>query len=377
MGNTLLVVDDLKFNRVILKNLLNQEYEIAEAENGAEALEIIEKKPDEICGVLLDLVMPVMNGVEFLKQAGEKGYLDRFPVLVVTAEQEINQVQECFDYGVSDFIRKPVNTEFVKSRVDRLVELYRSRNQYKAQADKHSATVTNQYRMLQAQSAKLKKTNENMVKLFGTIIEYRNLEESNHIERVRAYTEVLANHVKDDYPEYELTTQKVEVIVATSALHDVGKIMIPESILCKPGKLNDEEFEMIKAHSIYGYDLLDKLIDTWEDDYINTGREIARWHHEKYDGKGYPDGLVGDAIPISAQLVSLADCFESLTNDSVYREAYSAEEAYDMIRKGNCGVFSPKLLLVFSKAKDELERLSFELRDRTEEDEEVPGEEEE
>lgn len=224
--------------------------------------------------------------------------------------------------------------------------------------------------MLQTQSAKLKKSNENIIKLFGTIVEYRNLEENNHLKRIRAYTEVIAGYVRTDYPEYELTGQKVEVILATSAIHDIGKIMIPEKILCKPSKLTDEEFELVKAHSIYGYDMLAGLTDSWEDDYIKTGQEITRWHHEKYDGKGYPDGLAGDDIPISAQMVGLADCFESLTTDSVYREAFSPEVAYEMIRKGNCGVFSPKLLLVFAKAREELERLCYELRDQIDEVEE-------
>ena len=363
MGNTILVVDDMKFNRFILRSQLAEDYEIAEATNGKEALDYIEEHLDEVCAVMLDLVMPVMSGVEFLKEAAVKGYQDIFPIVIVTAEQELDLVQECFDYGISDFIRKPINTEFVNSRVNRLVQLYRDKNTYKAQAQKNVTTVSNQYKMLQAQAARLQETNNRITRLFGTIVEYRNLEVGNHVARVEAYCRILAMYVKEEYPEYGLTKQQVEAIATTSALHDIGKLMIPDSILMKPGKLTNEEFEVIKSHSIYGFDVLESVGDVWGEEYTRIAREITRWHHEKYDGKGYPDGLVGEDIPISAQIVSLADCYDSLTTDSVFREAYSLEEAYHMIRKGNCGVFSPKLLRVFEKAKEEFEKVATELKD--------------
>ena len=367
MGNTILVIDDMKFNRVILSRLLEDEYDIQEAADGQEGLDYIEKHTDEVCCVLLDLIMPVMGGVDFLKIAARRNYLDLFPVIVVTGEQEMSLIQECFDYGISDFIRKPINTEFVKSRVDRLVTLYRDKNSFKALAEQNANTVSNQYKMLQAQATKLKETNDRITKLFGTMVEYRNLEGGNHVSRVQAYSRILAEQVRTDYPEYGLTPRLVDIITTTSALHDVGKIMIPDHILLKPGKLTDEEYEVMKSHSIAGYDVMEIAGGAWDEEYLKVSREMTRWHHEKYDGKGYPDHLVGDDIPISAQIVSLADCYDSLTTDSVYREAFSLEEAYYMIRKGNCGVFSPKLLMVFAKVKEAMEQVAVELQDKVEE----------
>lgn len=366
MGKKILVVDDSKFNRVILKNLLEPDYDIDEAENGKEALDYIENHASDIAAILLDLVMPVMTGLEFLQEANKRNYMDQFPIIIVTSEKEMKQVEQCFDYGVSDFIRKPVNTEFVKKRVDRLVSLYQDRSKLKAQANRQTSTLQMQYKMLQLQSNKLKESNENIIRILGTIVEYRNLEGGNHIARIEKYTEILGTQLIQDYPEYELTPEKLHVIVSASALHDVGKILIPDSILLKPGKLTNDEFEYMKSHSVRGYDIIDQVATSWSDEYIKYGKEITRWHHEKYDGKGYPDGLQGERIPISAQLVSLADCYDALTNDSVYRQAFSCEDAYMMIKNGECGVFSPKLLSVLTKVRDQLETFAHKLRDEYE-----------
>jgi putative two-component system response regulator len=363
MNNKILVVDDSKFNRLLLKNILASDYEILEAENGQEGLDIIEANKSEMVAVLLDVVMPVLTGVEFLKIANERNYMDLFPVLMVTGEKDMGLVEECFDYGISDFIRKPVNTDFVKNRVDRLVDLYKEKNKFKAQADRQTQTLQNQYKMLQAQSNKLRESNENIIRVLGTIVEYRNLEVGNHIRRIGSFTEILATQLMEDYPEYELTPMKIHVIASASALHDVGKILVPDRILLKPGKLTEEEFEYMKSHSILGYGIIDQIASSWDDDYVQYSKEITRWHHEKYDGKGYPDGLVGDEIPIAAQIVSLADCYDALISDSVYHEAYPLEDAFHMIRNGECGLFSPKLLSVFTKTHAELERSAEQLRD--------------
>lgn len=353
--NKVLIVDDMKFNREILKNILEEDYEILEAANGREALEIIEAQLKEIAAVLLDIVMPEMDGVTVLKILNEKQYLDEFPVLVVTSEQSVNLVGECFDYGISDFIRKPVNTDFVKQRVDKLVDLYMQKNEFKQKTEKQTLTLQNQYKLLQQQAAQLKKSNERIIDVLGTVVEYRNMEERAHIKRVKEFTKILARYMMKYYPEYGLTEEKINVIALASVLHDVGKVMIPDAILLKPGKLTEEEYEYVKSHSIRGYDIINSISDLWDEEYAQFSREITRSHHEKYDGSGYPDGLKGDEIPISAQLVSIADCFESLISESVYKGAIPFDEAYNMILQGECGVFSYKLFECFRKAKDELE----------------------
>ena len=358
MRNLILVVDDSKFNRQVLIDILKDTYVIAEAENGLEALDIVVNREKEIAAVFLDINMPEMDGITFLKNIKEKKSTEYFPVLVVTSEQSVEQVAECFEYGAADYIRKPVNKDFVKQRLNKLLALYEQKNDFKERLDKQTLTLRSQYRLLQQQAAQLKKNNENIINMLGTVVEYRNLEGRMHTTRVKGFTQILGTYMMKNYPEYELSEEKVNAIATASVLHDVGKVMLSDEILLKPGKLTEEEFEYVKSHSIRGYDIVNKLADMWDGEYIQYSREIVRWHHEKYDGSGYPDGLEKDAIPISAQLVSVADCFDSLLSESVYKGAIPFEEAYNMILQGECGMFSYKLLECFRKAKNDLENYS-------------------
>ena len=355
MRDKILIVDDSKFNRQVLIDILKDFYAVIEAENGLEALKIVEEQLKEIVAVFLDINMPEMDGIAFLKIMTEKGYLGAFPVLMVTSEQSVNQLAECFEYGAADYIRKPVNTDFVKQRLEKLLELYEQKNDFKERLDKQTLTMRSQYRLLQQQAMQLKKNNENIINILGTIVEYRNLEGRTHTTRVKGFTKILGKHMMKDYPEYGLTEDKINAIATASVLHDVGKVMLSDAVLLKPGKLTGEEFEYIKSHSVKGYDIVNSIADLWEGEYIEYSREIVRWHHEKYDGSGYPDGLKGDEIPISAQLVSVADCYDSLISESVYKGAIPYEEAYNMILQGECGMFSYKLLECLRKAKDEME----------------------
>ncbi|MBQ3036863.1 MAG: response regulator [Lachnospiraceae bacterium] len=355
MRDKILIVDDSKFNRQVLIDILKDSYAVIEAQNGLEALKIVEGQMKEIVAVFLDINMPEMDGIAFLKIMTEKGYLGAFPVLVVTSEQSVNQVAECFEYGAADYIRKPVNTDFVKQRLQKLLELYEQKNDFKERLDKQTLTMRSQYRLLQQQAMQLKKNNENIINILGTIVEYRNMEGRTHTTRVKGFTKILGKHMMKDYPEYGLTEDKINAIATASVLHDVGKVMLSDAVLLKPGKLTAEEFEYVKSHSIKGYDIVNSIADLWEGEYIEYSREIVRWHHEKYDGSGYPDGLKGDEIPISAQLVSVADCYDSLISESVYKGAIPYEEAYNMILQGECGMFSYKLLECLRKAKEEME----------------------
>lgn len=355
MRKKVLIVDDSEFAREVLKNILKDDYTIIEAGNGKEALAVIEEQRKEIAAILLDMVMPEMDGVTLLKILHEKQYFDDFPVLVVTSEQSVNLVGECFDYGISDFIRKPVNTDFVKERVDKLVQLYMKKNDYKEKLIKQTLNLRNQYKLVQQQAAQLKKSNEKIIDALGTVVEYRNMEERVHVKKVKEFTRILATYMMQDYPEYELTEQKINVIASASVLHDLGKVMIPDSILLKPGKLTEEEEEYLKSHTLRGYEIVNSITDVWDQEYAKYSREITRFHHERYDGSGYPDELKGDDIPISAQIVSVADCYESLISENVNNDAVSYDDAYNAILQGECGVFSYKLLECFRKARKEME----------------------
>lgn len=367
MRDKVLIVDDSKFNRQVLIDVLEGEYPILEAENGRQALQMIEERREEIAAVLLDIVMPEMNGVELLKLLNEKHYLNEFPVLVVTSEQSLNLVAECFDYGISDFIRKPVNTDFVKQRVDKLVNLYLQKNDFKDRLERQTLTLRNQYKLLQQQAEQLRENNEKIIDVLGTVVEYRNLEGRVHVKRVQEFTRILAHHLMQNYPEYKLTEEDIRIITLTSILHDVGKVMISDAVLLKPGKLTEDEYEYVKSHSIRGFDIIESISDGWDKEYARFAREITRSHHEKYDGSGYPDGLCGDDIPISAQLVSVADCLESLISESVYKGAIPFDKAFLMILQGECGIFSYKLLECFREAKQELEECAKRYEDITDE----------
>ncbi len=370
MRDKVLIVDDSKFNRQVLVDQLKNDYGIIEAADGKEALQIMEKSIGEIAALLLDVVMPEMDGIDVLREMSERGYIGHFPVIMVTAEQSINLVGECFDYGISDFIRKPIDTEFVKDRVKHFVELYIQKNNFQSQVEKQTATLRSQYKILQEVSEQLKDSNDRIIGILGTIVECRNLEGGSHLLCIKKYTELVANKLREIYPELGLTKEKIKIIVAASALHDVGKIMIPDSILLKPGELSREEFDVIKSHSLHGFEIIDKISQDWQPDYVEVCKEITRSHHEKYDGKGYPDGLVGDDIPLSAQIVAIVDCYDALTNETIYKKAFSFDTAFHMIVQGECGVFNPKLLGAFRMVKEEIEAFGKANRDELEESDE-------
>jgi len=367
MRNKILIVDDEKLNRLVLMNILQDTYVVIEAANGVEALRIIEEQMQDIAAVFLDINMPEMDGIAFLKTMTRKNYLGVFPVLVVSSEQSVQQVAECFEYGASDYIRKPVNQEFVKQRLHKLLALFEQKNEFKERLDKQTLTMRQQYRLLQQQAVQLKKNQENVINILGTVVEYRNLEARTHITRVKGFTKILGTYMMKFYPEYGLTGDKINAIASASVLHDVGKAMLSDAILLKPGKLTAEEFEYVKSHSVRGCDIVESIADMLEEEYVQICKEIVRWHHEKYDGSGYPDGLEKDEIPISAQLVSIADCFESLLSESVYKGAIPFEEAYNMILQGECGMFSYKLLECFRKAKNDLEKYAKQVEKSVEE----------
>ena len=210
---------------------------------------------------------------------------------------------------------------------------------------------------MKSQAEQLKRRNQDIIEILGTVVEYRNLESGEHVKRVGEYTRILAETFMVEYPEYGLTQEKINVIVSASALHDIGKITIPDSILLKPGRLTKDESEYMKSHTTRGCELLESMKNVLDPQYEKVSYEICRHHHERFDGKGYPDGLVGDAIPLSAQLVSVADVYDALVNERCYKDAFPPEEAFHMIVNGECGVFSPRLMEVFRKVRPEFEKL--------------------
>jgi putative two-component system response regulator len=299
--------------------------------------------------------MPEMDGFAVLEVMQEKKWMDKIPVLVISGEGSIKIEKRCFEYGISDFIRKPFDNKLVKKRVKNMVDLFLYKNHLEEKVEKQTETLRRQYKMLQMQAEKLQQSNKKIIGILGTVVESRNLESGEHIRRVEGFTRILAAYLVKDYPEYGLTEKDAEMIASASPLHDIGKIAIPDHILLKPGKLTKEEFEYMKSHTTRGSDILKQIEGVWDDEYGKLTHDICRHHHERYDGKGYPDGLKGEEIPISAQIVSIADVYDALVSERVYKSAFSKDDAFHMIVNGECGIFSPKLLECFRHARKEFE----------------------
>ncbi|MBQ5534665.1 MAG: response regulator, partial [Lachnospiraceae bacterium] len=256
MRDTVLIVDDQSSNRQILTGLLKNDYKILDAADGAEALDLLSSMESDIAVMFLDTVMPKVGGLEVLKRMEAEGINDKFPIILCAGDSQMDVVEQCFRYGICDYVKKPYDSELVLQRAKRLVALFESRREIESKLKRAVAVMQNQNKILEKQAEKQKRDNNNIIDALGTIVEYRNTENHNHIRRVKAFTKVLAVHMKDEFPEYKLNDKKIEMITTASALHDIGKIMIPDEILFKPGKYTSEEFDYMKSHTIRGYDII-------------------------------------------------------------------------------------------------------------------------
>lgn len=350
MKERILVVDDVEVNRAILSELFRSNYEIEEADNGIDAIKIIRANTPPISVVLLDLLMPGKNGYEVLAKMKEEDLLTKIPVIVVTSEDSSESEVKAFDLGASDLIMKPFEPHVVKRRVYNIIDLYRHKNDLE--------------RLVETQAVKLQASNEAMIDALSSVIEYRNLESGQHIRRIRLFTKILLERVVQANPHCIWDPKTIQIISSAASMHDIGKIAIPDSILNKPGPLSKEEFEVMKTHSQKGSELIKSIV--WIDDkeYLQYAYEICRSHHERWDGRGYPDGLTGEEIPLSALVVGVADVYDALTSPRVYKPAYTHEKATDMILHGECGAFPDWLLNCFLDVQTKFYELAKEYEDK-------------
>ena len=339
MNNAILIVDDQEINRTILAEGFKDGYETIEAENGRQAIELLEQNPN-IAAVLLDLVMPEMNGLEVLKKMNESEKIARIPVFLITAANSEEMLMEAYELGAVDVISKPFMMNFLRCRIGNIIELYRHRNDL--------AEIVSE------QVERLNRLNLSMVQTLATLIEFRDCESGEHVQRICGLTEILMNAVCDMYPEYSHLRPEIDKIKMASILHDVGKIAIPDGILNKPGRLTAEEFEIMKQHTTRGCDILSQIPNVMDDDIYNYSYDICRHHHERYDGKGYPDGLAGDDISIWSQVVAIADVYDALISPRVYKAAFDFDTTVKMINNGECGTFNPKILKAFNGSADKI-----------------------
>ncbi len=343
--DTILIVDDAIVNRAMLKHIFNEQYIILEAGDGEEAIPLIEEHKDKIAVIFLDLLMPKKSGLDVLEYMDAKGLTDELPVIMITGESTAESDEKVYDYGAMDIIYKPFAPRVVMRRTMNIIDLFESRRDIEAKLEQRTKDLVESQK-------KLSKNNDFLIDALSSVVEFRSLESGEHIKRVKYFTKIMLKHLIECFPEYKYLEPEVDAIVNASALHDIGKIAIPDKILLKPGKLDHDEFEVMKQHTTYGCDLLENFKQD-DNQFYRYCYDIVRHHHERWDGNGYPDKLSGNNIPIWAQVVSIVDVYDALVSKRVYKEAYAVDEAVRMIMEGECGVFSPTILECFQLAKND------------------------
>lgn len=328
----ILIADDSEMNRELLAAILEEEYEIIQVNDGVQAVDCLQRHAEEISLLLLDIVMPHMDGFEVLSYMNKEHWIDSIPVVIISSENSPIYIKRGYDLGVTDFIGKPFDANMVLRRSANAILLG-------AKQRRMTSIVSNQI-------YEREKSSKLMINILSHIVEFRNGESGLHVLHIQTITEMLLRQlVQKENNRYALSKEQIRMITTASALHDIGKISIPDEILNKPGRLTAEEFAVIKGHSMAGANMLSELpLDQKEEPLVKTAYEICRWHHERYDGGGYPDGLKGEEIPVSAQVVALADVYDALTSERCYKDAYSHEKAIEMILAGQCGAFNPLML---------------------------------
>ena len=328
----ILIADDSEMNRELLAAILEEEYDIIQVNDGVQAVDCLQRQAEEISLLLLDIVMPHMDGFEVLSYMNKEHWIDSIPVVIISSENSPIYIKRGYDLGATDFIGKPFDANMVLRRSANAILLG-------AKQRRMTSIVSNQI-------YEREKSSKLMINILSHIVEFRNGESGLHVLHIQTITEMLLRQlVQKENNRYALSKEQIRMITTASALHDIGKISIPDEILNKPGRLTAEEFAVIKGHSMAGANMLSELpLDQKEEPLVKTAYEICRWHHERYDGGGYPDGLKGEEIPVSAQVVALADVYDALTSERCYKDAYSHEKAIEMILAGQCGAFNPLML---------------------------------
>lgn len=351
---TILIVDDSALNRMVLIEILGKEnYTFLEAENGQQAVGLLDCHP-EVDLLLLDITMPEIDGFGVLEAMKQYHWIEETPVIMISAEDAYSFIERAYDLGASDYITRPFDARVVCRRVSNTLMLYAKQKRL--------------VQIVAEQVYEKEKVSNTMISILSHIVEFRNNESGLHVVHIRTITELLLRRLRKKTDRYPLTEADISLISTASALHDIGKINIPEEILNKPGRLTKEEFEIIKTHSAVGEHMLRQIPFNQNEPLVKVAREICRWHHERWDGRGYPDGLKGDEIPISAQVISLADVYDALTSERCYKAAFDHDTALNMIVNGECGAFNPLLLECLMDGADQIKQAMQETEEEKQKD---------
>ena len=354
---TILAVDDTPDNLVLIKGILIDDYIIKAATNGATALKIAQSKPPDL--ILLDIMMPDMDGYEVCKCLKENKLTRNIPIIFLTAMTEVADETKGLELGAADYITKPISPPILKARVSTQIQLKGARD-----------CLQQQNQILEEKVAKrtqqISQLYDVTMVAMGAMAESRDPETGNHIRRTQNYVRALANQLSTHprFKEY-LTPEVIELLYKTAPLHDIGKVGVPDSILLKPGPLTEEEFEIMKLHTTYGRDAIqsaENMLDE-PDTVLYLAREIAYSHQEYYDGNGYPDGLSGDDIPISARLMAIADVYDALVSERVYKPAFSHQESVEIIKSESGTHFDPDMVTTFLEIAEQFRKIAEEFSD--------------
>lgn len=357
LRDTVLILENDDVSRKKLVEIFQDKYKVQEVTNEKEGIEILRKYASSLAVVLVNLLIPAQNDFQVLQWLSEKKFVSQIPFIMITSEKTAEYEKKGYEYGIVSYIKKPFSADGVRQLVDNVVEVFQYKQKLEITVKNQTVQLQKQNAMLKMMAEKQKHMNEVLVDSLSNIVEFRNLESEQHIKRIREFSICLGTSIMNLYPEYELTAEKLEIIGWASSLHDIGKIVIPDHIILKAGKLTPDEFEVIKSHTTKGAEMIEKVIHLEDKEFCEYAYDIARHHHEKYDGKGYPDGLKGEEISIAAQIVSLVDVYDALTSKRVYKAAYKTDKAYQIIMNGQSGSFSSKLLNAFTEAREEFEKI--------------------
>lgn len=340
MKPQILIIDNFEINRNLLVQMLEGEYQIIQAGDGEHGMQLLEQYGRKIALVLLNINMQGIDGFEVLSYMNRRQWIEDIPVIMISGEDTETSIRYAYDLGAVDYINSPFDAKIVYQRVTNTIKLY-------AKQRRLISLITDQIN-------EKEKNNQMMIRILSQIVEFRNGESGSHVLHINKLTEMLLDRLIQKTDQYQLDGQMISMIATASSLHDIGKICVDERILNKPGKLTKEEFEIMKTHAVIGAGMLEHLENYQDEPMIKVAHEICRWHHERYDGNGYPDGMKADEIPISAQVVSVADVYDALVSKRIYKKAFSHEKALQMILNGECGQFNPILIDCLKEISEEI-----------------------
>lgn len=354
MKNKILIAGPNEDIREILEELFEEQFEVMGASDGKTATDYLLKVKEDLAAVLLDFSLEP-SATDIIAQMADTAWFKEVPFIVLSDNTSLKNEKAAYNAGATDFMKIPFDSALVKKKVLRYIELFGVRNELDVTKSTMNQSISSESADLVKIKDEYKNMNSSMIELIGTLVEFRNSENHLHVSRMKGLVKIMGKEIMGLFPEYGLTTEKINDIVDACSIHDIGKIAISDSILLKPGRLTDEEYELMKSHPLRGVEILDSVQGVWKEEFSETARKIIRYHHEKHDGGGYPDGLRGEAIPIEALIVSIADTYDALVNDRIYKKAFPKDVAFNMIISGDCGVFAPKILEALTSCRKKWE----------------------